>query len=98
MNVPESCVGHREVNGEALTGVSIGQPLSREITLIPSADAFYSAEGNSRVCAIASTHALGVVLDPGMSIRASHGNREVSSPTARGLRAVRIGKVRNRSR
>lgn len=87
MNVPESCVGHREVSGEALTGVSIGQPLSRERTLIPSADAFYSAEGNSRGCAIASTHALGVVLDPGMSIRALSGNREVSSLAVRAVGA-----------
>lgn len=39
-----SCVARRQ--GEALTGVSIGQPLSRERTLIPGADAFYSAEGN----------------------------------------------------
>lgn len=83
MNVPESCAAYREVRREALTGVSIGQPLSREITLIPSADALYSAEGNSRRCAIASTDALGVVADPGMSIRALSGNREVSSPTAR---------------
>ncbi len=28
--VPESCVSHREVRGEALTGVRIGQPLSRD--------------------------------------------------------------------
>jgi hypothetical protein len=83
MNVPESCVGHREVSGEALTGVSVGQPLSREIILIPSADAFYSAEGNSRGRAIASTHALGVVIDTGMSIRALPGNREVSSLAVR---------------
>jgi hypothetical protein len=27
---PESCVGHREVHGEALTGETVGQPLSRE--------------------------------------------------------------------
>ena len=27
---PLSCVGHREVSGEALAGESIGQPLSRE--------------------------------------------------------------------
>ena len=98
MNVPESCAGHREVSGEALTGVSVGQPLSRERSLFPSADAFHSAEGNSRVCAIASTHALGVVLEPGMSIRALSGNREVSSSAVRELRAARIGKVRNRSR
>jgi hypothetical protein len=38
----------REAQREALTGVSIGQPLSRERTLIPSADAFHSAEGNMR--------------------------------------------------
>lgn len=83
MNVPESCAGHREVSGEALTGVSTGQPLSRERILIPVADAFYSAEGNSRWCAIARTHALGVVVEPGMSIRASYGNREVSSLAVR---------------
>ena len=28
--VPESCVAHREVRREALTGVRIGQPLSRD--------------------------------------------------------------------
>jgi hypothetical protein len=27
---PESCVVHREVQSEALTGESVGQPLSRE--------------------------------------------------------------------
>jgi hypothetical protein len=85
MNVPESCAAYREVRREALTGVSIGQPLSRERILIPSADAFYSAEGNSRGCAIASTRALGVVIDTGMSIRALSGNREVSSLTTRAV-------------
>src|SRR6266566_8183282 len=30
---PESCVGAREGDGEALTGVRAGQPLSREITV-----------------------------------------------------------------
>ena len=39
-----SCDARRQ--GDALTGVLIGQPLSRERTLIPGADAFYSAEGN----------------------------------------------------
>lgn len=29
--VPESCVAYREVSREALTGVQVGQPLSREI-------------------------------------------------------------------
>ena len=31
--VPESCVAYREVRREALTGVHIGQPLSREINI-----------------------------------------------------------------
>ena len=39
-----SCVVRRQ--GEALTGASIGQPLSRERSLFPGADAFHSAEGN----------------------------------------------------
>lgn len=99
MNVPESCVGHREVSGEALTGVSVGQPLSREITLIPSADAFYSAEGNSRGCAIASTHALGVVARTWhVDTRFIWEPGGLQSGRARCLRAARIGKVRNRSR
>lgn len=85
MNVPESCAAYREVRREALTGVSIGQPLSRERILIPSADVFYSTEGNSRGCAIASTRALGVVIDTGMSISALSGNREVSSLTTRAV-------------
>ena len=34
---PESCADAREGIGEALTGERIGQPLSRESTLIPGA-------------------------------------------------------------
>ena len=36
---PESCAGTREGAGEALTGVCIGQPLSRESDLLSGADA-----------------------------------------------------------
>jgi hypothetical protein len=35
---PESCTDAREGIGEALTGEHIGQPLSREYTLILGAD------------------------------------------------------------
>ena len=31
---PESCVAHREVRDEALTGERAGQPLSREIFIL----------------------------------------------------------------
>jgi hypothetical protein len=99
MNVPESCADHREVGGEALTGASIGQPLSREKSLFPSSDVFYTTEGNSRRCVIASTCTLGVVA------RTWHvDTRFVREPgglqlvQASGWRVVRIGKVGRRSR
>ncbi len=43
---PESCAGTREGAGEALTGVCIGQPLSRESEFFPGADVVLSTEGN----------------------------------------------------
>jgi hypothetical protein len=53
--VPESCAVSREGQGEALTGVRIGQPLSREINVIPGAHAFQAVEGNMTGRAIASS-------------------------------------------
>jgi hypothetical protein len=53
--VPESCVrSGREARHEALTGVRVGQPLSRETKLLQDADAFVLAEGNTDSRAIAS--------------------------------------------
>ena len=53
--VPESCVrSGREARHEALTGVRVGQPLSREIIEFRDADAFVLAEGNTDSRAIAS--------------------------------------------
>jgi len=44
---PESCVGIREGCGEASTGECTGQPLSRERSKTPGADAVQTAEGNT---------------------------------------------------
>jgi hypothetical protein len=44
---PESCANTREGIGAALTGERIGQPLSRESTLIPGADVVPVTEGNA---------------------------------------------------
>ena len=55
---PESCVAHREVCGEALTGVHAGQPLSREIFAVQDADAFAIAERNTDRCDSASTYSI----------------------------------------
>ena len=51
---PELCAAAREGLGEALTGLRIGQPLNRERTLIPGADAVHDVEGNTDGCASAS--------------------------------------------
>ena len=44
---PEPCVGIREDDGEASAGERIGQPLSRERSVIPSADVVSITEGNT---------------------------------------------------
>ena len=44
--VPESCAAHREVCGEALTGVRAGQVWSGESNVVRGADAVVAAEGN----------------------------------------------------
>ena len=44
---PEPCGGIREGAGEASAGERTGQPLSRERSKVPGADAFQIAEGNT---------------------------------------------------
>lgn len=96
--VPESCVSHREVWREALTGVRIGQPLSRDRNVVPGAHAVPKAEGNTsgRVSASAPTTRRGrrpwhvrtlLVREPGDlgSDQPPHG-------------LARIGKARSHSR
>jgi len=51
---PESCVAHREVWGEALTGEAMGQALSHVTISVRDADAFCVAEGNTTRRVIAS--------------------------------------------
>jgi hypothetical protein len=95
---PESCVAYREVRREALTGVRVGQPLSREIIILQGADAFTPVEGNThrRVTASAWTALRGqrpwhartlLVWEPG-DLLVDHSTYGVA----------RIGKVRSRSR
>jgi hypothetical protein len=51
---PEPCAVIREDDGEASVGEHIGQPLSRERSLIPGADAVQIAEGEMAGCVMAS--------------------------------------------
>ena len=44
---PEPCGGIREDDVEASAGEGTGQPLSRERSFVPGADAFQIAEGNT---------------------------------------------------
>ena len=95
---PEPCAGVRKDAGEASVGEGIGQPLSRERSSVPGADAFQIAEGNTDGRASASARRPGVVGDPGMCRRSLHGNREVSCLASDDSLLVRSGKVRSRSR
>ncbi len=78
---PESCAGTREGVGEALTGVCIGQPSSRESALFSGADAVQKAEGNTDGCVMQVPGRPGVVGDPGMCRSSLSGNREISRST-----------------
>ena len=95
--VPESCMAYREVRREALTGVRVGQPLSREIVINQGADAVIEAEGNMGRGDSASTcsalrglrpwHArMLLVREPG-DLLLGHSSQ-----------VARIGKVKSRSR
>ena len=97
---PESCVVHREVYGEALTGESVGQPLSREsVKSVQGADAVSVAEGNTDggVLASARTALRG--------LRSWHADRlfarepgDLQPDRSVYHGPVRIGKTRSRSR
>ena len=96
--VPESCATHREVWREALTGVRIGQPLSRDRSLSRVPTLFHRWKATR---AGAFTQALarpGAVVEPGMCARSLRGNREISGLTSRSIGLARIGKARSRSR
>ena len=96
---PEPCVVVREGGGEASVGERAGQPLSRERSLVPGADAVTSGRQHGRARHRERPDRPGVVEDPGMCGRSLHGNREIprlTEPLASG--SVRIGKARSRSR
>ena len=106
---PESCADAREGIGEALTGERIGQPLSRESTLILGADVVPVTEGNTdgRDNASAQTARRGLrhwhvrthfAWEPGDLMLL--GNREISWSASTCMRAAlaRVGKARSRSR
>ena len=97
---PESCVAHREVRDEALTGEPAGQPLSREIfKLVQGADAVSVAEGNMdrRVSASVCSTLRGLrTWHVGTLLAREPGDLLLGRPMGRG--AVRVGKTRSRSR
>lgn len=99
--VPESCAVHREVHGEALTGVRVGQPLSHEMfiqTRVPTLLLWRKATRS--VAPSRGAARPGGVRDPGRHVRFLHGNREICGLTEcwGDPAAVRVGKARSRSR
>ena len=78
---PESCVGVREGGGEALTGVRVGQPLSRVRSSIRVPTPCDLRKATRMGAPSQAPMRPGVVVDPGMHARSLHGNREISSLT-----------------
>ena len=99
--VPELCVRScREVRHEALTGVRVGQPSSRERNYLQGADAVTLAEGNTDGCAIASTRLSLRGLRPWHArklLAREPGDLQLDRRCQYGSTA-RIGKARSRSR
>ena len=97
---PESCVGHREVRREALTGEPVGQPWSRESFINQGADAVSVAEGNTGPSASARTaRALRCLRTwhAGTLLAREPGDLPLGRPW-HSHDMVRIGKARSRSR
>ena len=97
--VPESCVrSGREARHEALTGVRVGQPLSREIHFFLGADAVIRAEGKTEGRAIASAQPAWRGLRPwhARTLFAREPGDLLRGHAVQ--RVVRIGKARSRSR
>ena len=97
---PEPCGGPREGIGEASAGDRAGQPLSRESSVIPDADAFPTAEGNTDEGVSASPRTVRrgprpwhvrTLLDREPGDLATDRRQETVEP-------ARIGKARSRSR
>jgi hypothetical protein len=95
---PEPCVCIREDAGEASAGECIGQPLSRETSKIPGADAFQIAEGNTDGRDNASAWTARRGRRPWHVWTLLDGNREVSCLACGRTPQARIGKARSRSR
>ena len=96
---PESCVAHREVRDEALTGEPAGQPLSREsFKLVQGADAVSVAEGNmdrrDSASACSTLRGLRTWHVSTLFVR-EPGDLLLDRPRYRGM--VRIRKMRSRS-
>ena len=96
----ESCVAHREVRDEALTGEPAGQPSSREsVKLVQGADAVNVAESNTDRRDSASAWMTLRGLRPwhvGRFLAREPGDLLLGRLSS--FRAVRIGKTRSLSR
>ena len=99
--IPESCMVHREVWREALTGALAGQPLSRERNIqFPGADTLLYVEGKTTRCVFAS------IMWTRRGLRPWHASTTsvrklgdlLSDHWRQYCQVARIGKARSRSR
>jgi RNA-directed DNA polymerase len=102
---PESCVGVREGEDEALTGVRAGWVLSREIHAPPKGGLLRGADVLEIGGRQYPRHREGEMLwnparskTPGMYASTSFGNREIPFPSGAARSADRVGKSQDARR
>jgi len=93
---PESCGHGRKAVPEALTGVHAGRVLSREIEILPGAEAVSGAEGNIRCTSMARCRGTwrGLRQTPSMRGSAMCENREALWPPAAMAPRAAVGSLR----
>ena len=95
--VPESCVGPREGDGEALTGVRIGWVLSRENTTPGTPTLCIERKATWTGASSRAPGRPGAVVDPHVRTLLAREPGDLASGQS-GRALVRIGKVMSRSR
>lgn len=88
---PESCVDSRKGVGEALTGVRVGEVLSREI--IPSGCRRGSGPGRQHGQARYSEHRVGPARSKALGMHDTLQARELGDPSDRPWQLVAAGRI-----
>ena len=95
--VRESCAGRREASGEALTAVRVGRAIEHRNTLVRSAEAFTSVEGNTGGPVRGQGQLGSAVSENPRHARTTHAGTWEASPLP-GRRCATVAKVKRKAK